>query len=291
MNKLTKIGWIGTGVMGKSMCKHLLKNGYDLSVFNRTPAKADELIQLGAKFLQPKEIAQSCDAVFLMLGYPIDVETMVLGEEGILNHMKKGSFLIDHTTSSPDLAAQIYTKALEKEVISYDAPVTGGDIGAREGRLVIMVGGDEQNFGTVQEIMKFYSSKIDLMGLGGQGQQTKMANQIMIAGCMIGTVEGMVYASKSGLNVEKMLALIGGGSAGSFSLNVYGPRIIKRDFEPGFYIEHFVKDLEICLKECEKMKLKLAGLELVHKLYKMLQDDGLGRKGTQALMLALEKLN
>lgn len=291
MNNFKKIGWIGTGVMGKSMCKHLINKGYELSIFNRTAAKATELIEMGAKFLEPIEIAKSCDIVFLMLGYPRDVEEMVLGEKGILKHMKKGKYLIDHTTSSPDLAIQIYSQAKELEINSYDAPVSGGDIGAREARLVVMVGGDEEGFSPVEEIMKCYSSKINLMGSAGKGQHTKMSNQIIIASTMVGVVEGMLYAKKANLDVEKVIQLLGGGAAGSFSLNIYGPRILKRDFEPGFYVEHFVKDLEICLKESEKMGLKLSGLELAHKFYKTMIDDGLEKKGTQGLMLAIEKLN
>lgn len=291
MNNLKKIGWIGTGVMGKSMCKHLINKGYELSIYNRTASKASELIDMGAKFLEPIEIAKSCETIFLMLGYPRDVEEMVLGEKGILQHMKKGSYLIDHTTSSPDLAVQIYNKAKEQGVYSYDAPVSGGDVGAREARLVVMVGGEESAFSPIEEIMKCYSSKINLMGDAGKGQHTKMSNQIIIASTMIGVVEGMLYAKKANLDVEKVIQLLGGGAAGSFSLNVYGPRILNRDFEPGFYVEHFVKDLGICLNEAEKMGLKLAGLELAHKFYSMMIEDGLGKKGTQGLMLVLEKLN
>ncbi len=277
--------------MGKSMCKHLINKGYEISIYTRTASKASELIDMGAKFLEPNEIAKSCEKIFLMLGYPKDVEEMVLGEKGILQHMKKGSYLIDHTTSSPDLAAKIFNKAKEQGVYSYDAPVSGGDIGAREARLVVMVGGDESAFSPVEEIMKCYSSKINIMGDAGKGQHTKMSNQIIIASTMIGVVEGMLYAQKANLDVEKVIQLLGGGAAGSFSLNIYGPRIIKRDFEPGFYVEHFVKDLGICINEAGKMGLKLAGLELAYKFYSMMIEDGLGKKGTQGLMLVLEKLN
>jgi len=291
MNKINKIGWIGTGVMGKSMCKHLISKGYDLSIFSRTASKTAELIDMGAKLHTPSEIATNCDVVFLMLGYPRDVQEVTLGKKGILINMKKGSYLIDHTTSSPNLAIEIYKEAKSLGINSYDAPVSGGDIGAREGKLVVMVGGDEKEFNPIEEIMKSYSAKINLMGGAGNGQHTKMANQTIIASTMIGAVEGMLYARKANLDVEKVLQLLGGGAAGSFSLNVYGPRILKRDFEPGFYIEHFVKDLEICLAECEKMGIELAGLKLAHKFYKTMIEDGLGRKGTQGLMLALEKVN
>lgn len=288
---MKKIGWIGTGVMGKSMCKHLLSKGYDLSIFSRTASKTKELIDMGAKLHSPAEIAVNCDVVFLMLGYPRDVQEVTLGENGILKKMKKGSYLVDHTTSSPDLAVKIYSEANSLGINSYDAPVSGGDVGAREGKLVVMVGGEEKEFNPVEEIMKNYSLKINLMGGAGNGQHTKMANQVIIASSMIGAVEGMLYARKANLDVEKVLQLLGGGAAGSFSLNVYGPRILKRDFEPGFYIEHFVKDLEICLEECEKMKIELSGLKLAHKFYRLMIEDGLGRKGTQGLMLALEKIN
>lgn len=277
--------------MGKSMCKHLISKGYELSVFSRTASKTAELIDMGAKANSPSEIASNCDIVFLMLGYPRDVQEVTLGDNGILKNMKKGSYLVDHTTSSPDLAIKIHSEAVNLGINSYDAPVSGGDVGAKEGKLVVMVGGEDSKFSPVEEVMKSYSAKINLMGPAGNGQHTKMANQTIIASTMIGAVEGMLYARKANLDVERVLQLLGGGAAGSFSLNVYGPRILKRDFEPGFYIEHFVKDLEICLAECEKMKLDLAGLKLAHRFYRTMIDDGLGRKGTQGLMLALEKVN
>jgi len=286
------IGWIGTGVMGKSMCKHLLKSGYQLSVYNRTISKTDELVNLGAKFMEPKEIAQTCDVVFLMLGYPKDVEDMTFNSDyGVLNHMKPGSLLIDHTTSSPDLAEKIYLAAKEKNISSWDAPVSGGDIGAREGRLVVMVGGPQEGFEEAKYIMQTYSSKISHMGDAGKGQHTKMTNQIFLASNMVGVCEGLLYAYKSGLNQQAVIELLGGGAASSFSLNVLGPRILKRDFEPGFFVEHFVKDMDIALNECEKMGIKLKGLELARSLYQIMIDDDLARKGTQGLYLALEKLN
>ena len=288
---INKIGWIGTGVMGKSMCKHLLKNGYDLAVFNRTEEKTRELIESGARFELPKIMSKNCDAIFLMLGYPKDVEDMTIGSEGILKSMKKGSFLIDHTTSSPNLAKRIYKESLERGVHSYDAPVSGGDIGARNGKLVVMCGGGQEKFKHVENVMMSYSSKIKLFGEAGQGQNAKMANQIIIGSTMIGLVEGLIYGYKTGLNLEELINLLGTGAAGSFSMNSYGPRILKRDFDPGFYVDHFVKDLQIALEECEKMNLNLKGLELALSFYKFLQEEGHGRKGTQALVLALEKMN
>lgn len=291
IGNIKKIGWIGTGVMGKSMCKHLLKNGYELMIFSRTKAKTEELIELGAKYMLPNEIAKECQAVFLMVGFPSDVEAIVLGEDGILKHMNEGSFLIDHTTSSPILAERIYYACEDKGIFSYDAPVSGGDVGARDGKLVVMCGGKDDKFEYVKEIMNVYSKDIRLMGGPGKGQHTKMANQVIIASTMVGVIEGLIYAQKAGLDLDSVISLLGGGAAGSFSLNVYGPRIVKRDFEPGFYIEHFVKDMGIALRECELMNIKLPGLELAHSLYKTLLEDNLGRKGTQGLYIALEKLN
>jgi 3-hydroxyisobutyrate dehydrogenase len=286
------IGWIGTGVMGKSMCKHLLKSGHQLFVYNRTASKTDELIELGAKFLEPKEIGKTCDIVFLMLGYPKDVEDMAFNADyGLLHHMKPGSYLIDHTTSSPDIAEKIYNSAKEKNISSWDAPVSGGDIGAREGRLVVMVGGPEEGFEQAKSVMQVYSSKISHMGGAGKGQHTKMTNQILLASNMVGVCEGLLYAYKSGLNQQAVIDLLGGGAASSFSLNVLGPRILRRDFEPGFFVEHFVKDMDIALAECEKMGIKLRGLELARSLYQIMMEDDLGKKGTQGLYLALEKLN
>jgi 3-hydroxyisobutyrate dehydrogenase len=283
-----KIGWIGTGVMGKSMCKHLLNAGYDLSVYNRTLSKVEELATMGAKISDIKTIGQSCDVVFLMVGYPSDVKQTV---DELLPNMKEGSYLVDHTTSSPDLAVAIHAEATKRNIYSWDAPVSGGDIGAREGRLVVMVGGQEEKFDVVKDIMQKYSSKINLMGGPGLGQHTKMTNQIFIAGGIIGVCEGLLYAYKAGLDLTKTVELLGGGAASSFSLNVYGPRIIKKDYEPGFFVEHFFKDMGIAIEESRRMGLKLRGLELAIELYKYMINEGLGRKGIQGLYMALEKLN
>jgi len=286
------IGWIGTGVMGKSMCKHLLKSGHKLFVYNRTTSKTDDLVQLGAKFLEPKEIGKTCDIVFMMLGYPKDVEEIAFNSEyGLIHHMKPGSYLIDHTTSSPDLAEKIFNAAKERNISSWDAPVSGGDIGARDGKLVVMVGGPNEGFEDAKSIMQTYSSKISLMGTAGKGQHTKMTNQIILSSNMVGVCEGLLYAYKAGLNQTAVIELLGGGAASSFSLNNLGPRILRRDFEPGFYVEHFVKDMDIALSESDKMGLNLQGLKLVRSLYQIMIDDNLGKKGTQGLYLALEKLN
>jgi 3-hydroxyisobutyrate dehydrogenase len=290
--KINKLGWIGTGVMGKSMCKHLLNAGYELMVYNRTESKTKELIEMGAKFADPKTIAQNCKIVFMMVGYPQDVEDMAFNSDyGLINNMQPGSYLIDHTTSSPDLAEKIYYAAKERGISSWDAPVSGGDVGAREGKLVVMVGGPEEGFSTVKEIMDWYSKQVVLMGSAGKGQHTKMTNQIILAGNMIGACEGLLYAYKAGLDQNTIISLLGGGAASSFSLVNLGPRIIKGDFEPGFYVEHYVKDMEIALSECKKMNLDLKGLQLVHSFYKIMMQDNLSKKGTQGLYLALEKLN
>lgn len=286
------IGWIGTGVMGKSMCGHLLKKGFNLSVYNRTRTKTEDLLNLGAKYLSPMEMAEQCDIIFLMVGYPKDVEEIVLNKDtGILRKMKKNSFLVDHTTSSPSLAQEIFKQGLELGINCLDAPVSGGDIGAREARLVVMTGGERSTFDRIKPIMESYSAKISLMGSAGMGQHTKMANQVIISSTMIGMVEGLLYAYKAGLDQNDVISLLSEGAAGSFSLKVYGPRIMKRDFEPGFYVEHFVKDMEIALNESKRMNLNLKGLELALEFYKIMIEDGLGKKGTQGLYLCLEKLN
>ena len=288
MQSALKIGWIGTGVMGKSMCKHLLNAGYNLTVFNRTASKTEELVSLGAKVSDIKTIGETCDVVFLMVGYPKDVQETV---DVLLPSMKEGSLLVDHTTSSPDLAKHIHAEASKRKIHVWDAPVSGGDIGAREGRLVVMVGGEEEKFDVVKDIMQKYSSKINLMGGPGLGQHTKMTNQIFIAGGIIGVCEGMLYAYKAGLDLTKTVELLGGGAASSFSLNVYGPRIIKRDFEPGFFVEHFFKDMGIAIEESRRMGLNFKGLELAIELYKYMIDEGLGKKGIHGLYYALEKMN
>jgi 3-hydroxyisobutyrate dehydrogenase len=286
-----KLGWIGTGVMGKSMVEHLMNAGYNLSIYTRTLSKAQPLLDKGAEFKSPAEIAASCDVVFTMLGYPKDVEEVVLGESGLLKHMQPGSLLIDHTSSCPNLAVRIHREALTKGVHSLDAPVTGGDVGARNGTLTIFVGGEEEQFTRASEIMKHYGQNIQHMGEAGTGQRTKLTNQIILAGNMIGMVEGIMYSYRAGLPVAKVVELISTGAAGSASLRVLGPRILKGDLEPGFYIEHYVKDMELALDEARRMNLCLPGLSMVHQFYKALVANGAGRKGTQGLILALEMLN
>ena len=288
----TSIGWIGTGVMGVQQARHLIEKGYKLSVYNRTESKADSLLKIGASFKSPQEIAKTCQLVILMLGYPHDVEEMLLGSEnGILKHMQKGAYLIDHTTSKPGLAIKIAEEASKLGVHSIDAPVSGGEIGAINGTLVAMCGGNEQSFQEIRPILSVYCKAANLLGEAGAGQHTKCVNQINIAGCMIGVCEGLIYAKKAGLNITQVLETIGGGAAGSFSLNVYGPKIIAKDMKPGFYVEHFVKDMEIVLDECRRMGIALPGLALVHQLYRGVIAQGGARLGVQSLIQALEGLN
>ena len=285
-----KIGWIGTGVMGKSMCKHLMDKGHKLSVFTRTASKAEDLLQAGAQWSTISDIASQNDVVILMLGYPKDLSDVVFNQ-GLLSNMKPGTLLIDHTTSSPKLAREIYEKAKEGHVQSIDAPVSGGDVGAKNGQLVVMCGGEQAAFEQAKPIFEVYGKTVNLLGGAGMGQHCKMSNQIAIAGQMIGVCESLVYGHRAGLDLDQLLATIGGGAAGSFGLTNYGPRILKGDYQPGFYVEHFVKDLEIALDEAREMNMSLPGLALVHQLYRSLMAQGGGRLGTQALMKALQTMN
>lgn len=290
MKDLKAIGWIGTGVMGNSMCKHLLKHGYSLSVFNRTASKTDELVALGAKYSSIKEIAQNCNLIFTIVGLPSDVREVYFSADGLLSNANENTIIVDHTTSSPDLAEEIFEKAAEKSISVIDAPVSGGDVGAKNGTLIAMCGGEEATYDKVKDIMSSYCANSRFFGDAGKGQHTKMANQVIIASTMVGLVEGMLYAYKAGLNVEQVVDLLKGGAAGSKSMEIYSSRIIKRDFEPGFFVEHFVKDLRIVIEETQKMKIKLKGMELALSFYELMVEQGLGRKGTQGLYLVLEKL-
>mmetsp|Transcript_74308 Transcript_74308/g.103233 ORF Transcript_74308/g.103233 Transcript_74308/m.103233 type:complete len:292 (+) Transcript_74308:35-910(+) len=289
------MGWIGTGVMGKSMAGHLLKahgNKPPMTVFNRTASKADDLIANGAKFMTAKEVAEQSDYVFLMLGHPHDVRNMVLdSDNGILNHMKPGSYLIDHTTSKPGLADEIYQHANKKDIFSVDAPVTGGDFGALSGKLCTMTGGDEEHCEHVKPLLLTYSQAVERMGGPGAGQHTKAANQIIIASTMMGNVESLIYGHKAGLDLNKMIQLLMGGSAGNTNLTKVGPKMLKRDFDPGFYVEHFVKDLGIVLDECRALDISLPSTALAHQFYQALVAQGGARMGTHGLLTTLEKFN
>jgi 3-hydroxyisobutyrate dehydrogenase len=285
------IGWIGTGVMGAPMAGHLLQAGYPLTVFNRTRGRAEELLSAGAAWADgPAEVAATSDSVFTMLGYPADVRETLLGDGGVLDAARPGSLIIDMTTSEPSLAKEIHAAAAERELQALDAPVSGGDVGARNAALVIMVGGDRSAFERAQPLLEILGRTVVLQGDAGNGQHTKMVNQIAIASGMIGMCEAMLYAQRAGLDVELAVDTIKDGAAGSWSLTNYGPRLLRGDLEPGFRIDHFVKDLGIALQEARRMQLPLRGTALAEQLYVAAQAEGFGQKGTQALLAALARL-
>ena len=289
---MEKIGWIGTGIMGKSMCLHLINAGYVIYVYNRTKKKAEDLITKGAKWCNsPSEVAESSNIIFTIVGYPEDVREVILGEDGILKAAKKDSIIVDMTTSEPSSAKEIYEKSKEKGVFSIDAPVSGGDIGAKQGKLAIMAGGDKDIFEKVLPFFKLMGKNISYIGGPGFGQHTKMANQILIASTMIGVVESLIYSYKAGLNLSDVIGIIGKGAASSWSINNLGPRIIKNDFGPGFTIKHFIKDMGIALQEAKEMKLSLPGLSLAYQFYISAKEIGLENLGTQGLYKVFEKMN
>ncbi len=292
ISKNTKIGWIGTGVMGAAMCERLMDAGYtSMTVFNRTASKAQALINKGATWANsPAEVAEQSEVIFTIIGFPKDVEEVYFGEQGILGAAKAGNVLIDMTTTQPSLAQKIYEVAKPKGISSIDAPVSGGDVGAKNGMLSIMIGGDEDTVNSVMPLFEIMGKNRIYEGKAGSGQHTKMCNQITIAGTTIGVCESLLYAHKAGLDLETMLKAISGGAAACWTLNNLAPRIVQRNFDPGFYVEHFIKDMEIALSEARNMNLPLSGLALVHQLYKALQAQGHGRKGTHALTLALEQM-
>ena len=278
--------------MGFWMCRHLVEAGYAMSVYNRSPDKAKPLVEMGAVLKQsPAEVAADSDIVFTIVGFPKDVREVILGQRGVLSAMPPGGVVVDMTTSEPDLARQMAEEGLQRQVTVLDAPVSGGDVGAREARLSIMVGGDPETFKRVEPLFRVMGKTVALMGPAGSGQHCKMANQILIAGTMIGVVESLLHAHRAGLDRDAVIAVIGQGAAGSWSINNLGPRIVAGNFEPGFMVDHFIKDLGIALDEATRMKLELPGLSLARRLYRKVKALGHGRKGTHALMLALEALN
>ncbi|MBP0724713.1 NAD(P)-dependent oxidoreductase [Bacillus sp. RG28] len=284
--KGSNIGFIGIGVMGKSMAKHLMNAGANLHIYNRTKEKAEELIEMGASWYNtPSELAPNCEVIITMVGFPYDLEEVFFNETGLLTTAKEGTIFIDFTTSTPSLAKKIDQITKEKGMYSLDAPVSGGDLGAREAKLAIMVGGDEEIFQKMSTIFNKLGQNIVYHGVAGSGQHVKMCNQIGIAGSMFGVCEALAYAKKAGLNGEKVLSSISTGAAGSWSLTNLAPRILKGDFEPGFYIKHFIKDMKIALDEAKKMELELPGLSLAKECYELLANKGLDEKGTQALYM------
>lgn len=285
-----KIGFIGIGVMGESMAGHLLKAGHDLYVYNRTKSKADRIVAEGATWCEDvKSIARQCDLIFTIIGVPSDVESVYLNEDGLVNHAKKGTILVDMTTSTPDLAKRIYEAGTPKGLKCLDAPVTGGDVGAQNGTLTIMVGGDRETFNEILPILELMGKTIVYMGAAGSGQHTKMANQIAIAGAAIGMVESLAYSKGAGLDLKTVLKAITSGSAASWQLSNMAPRIINDDFNPGFFIKHFIKDMRIASTESKAMDVDLPGLDLVLSLYEECQKHELENCGTQALYKLYEK--
>jgi len=284
----TRIGWIGTGVMGSSMCGHLMSAGFSATVFNRTKAKAQSLVERGAKWADtPRALAEASDVVFSIVGFPADVRDVILGPEGALAGSKPGTILVDMTTSEPSLAVEIFEQAAKKQVASIDAPVSGGDIGAREARLSIMIGGDKAIVEALNPCWSAMGKTIIHQGGPGAGQHTKVVNQILVAANMIGVCEALLYAYRAGLDLNVVLQSVSPGAAGSWSLSNLGPRIINGNFEPGFMVEHFIKDMGIALSEARRLKIALPGLALANQLYISLSAQGHGRDGTHALELAL----
>ncbi|KZE47174.1 oxidoreductase [Brevibacillus parabrevis] len=281
----TVVGFVGTGVMGKSMAKHFLQAGYTVLIYTRTKAKAQELLDAGAVWKeQVSELAAQANVIITMVGYPSDVEEVYLGADGIIAHAKPGTYLVDMTTSKPSLAQKIYEEAKQHSLYSLDAPVSGGDVGAREARLTIMVGGDQEAFEAVEPLLAIMGKNVVLQGGPGAGQHTKMCNQICIATNMIGVCEAIAYAKKAGLDPARVLTSIEAGAAGSWSLSNLAPRMIVENFAPGFYIKHFIKDMGIALEAAEEMGLLTPGLALSKSLYEELAEKGEADSGTQALI-------
>ena len=278
--------------MGRSMCGHLIRAGYAATVHTRTRDKAADLLGLGAAWADsPRAVAERSDVIVVMVGFPGEVRQVVLGDAGVLAGARPGSFLVDMTTSEPSLAEEIAAAGEAHGVICLDAPVSGGDVGAREARLSIMVGGDRAACDALDPIWRTVGKTIVHQGPAGSGQHTKMVNQILIATGMIGVCEALLYGYRAGLDLERVIQAVQTGAAGSWSLANYGPRILTGRFEPGFFVEHFIKDMGIALAEASRRKLSLPGLALAHQLYIALAAQGHARDGTHALMLALAQLS
>ncbi|MFB1099804.1 NAD(P)-dependent oxidoreductase [Terribacillus sp. JSM ZJ617] len=290
MGTIKKVGFIGTGVMGKSMSRNLMQAGFELAVYTRTKAKAEELIDAGAVWHDtPASLAASVDAVITMVGYPSDVREVYFGENGIIHHARPGTYVIDMTTSKPALAEEIHTEAKDKGIFALDAPVSGGDIGAQNGKLAIMVGGEADAFQAVLPVFEAMGENIILQGPAGFGQHTKLINQVTIASNMVGVCEAIAYAEHAGMDPSKVLQSITTGAAGSFSLSNLAPRMIKGDYDPGFYVKHFIKDMKLALEAAKEMGMTTPGLELSLSLYERLAENGDEDLGTQALIKLFTK--
>ena len=288
----TKVGWIGTGVMGSSMCRHVLSAGYRVILHSRTKAKAQPLLDLGAMWADsPCAVAAESDILFTMVGFPQDVRTVYFGETGTFAGAQPDTILVDMTTTDPVLSREIAERATARGILAIDAPVSGGDVGARNGALSIMIGGDTKSVQAAMPLFELLGKKIVHQGGPGTGQQAKLCNQIVIAGTMIGVCESLLYGYKAGLDLNRMLESIRGGAAACWTLDNLAPRILQRNFDPGFFVEHFIKDMGLALEEAKRMELVLPSLTLVHQLYQTVQSLGHGRSGTHALMLALESLS
>ena len=284
------VGFIGIGVMGRSMAGHLLDAGYSVHVYNRTQAKAQDLVDRGAQWQSsPGKVAAAADVIITIVGFPVDVESVYLGEDGVLAQARSGSLAIDMTTSCPNLASRIAQEAAAKGIEVLDAPVSGGDIGAREARLSIMVGGSVSGFERALPLFEIMGKNIVHQGPAGSGQHTKMCNQIAIASGMMAISEAMAYAKKSGLQPETVLKSIESGAAGSWSLTNLAPRVLKEDYAPGFFVKHFIKDMKIAIESAQAMGLELPGLQLAKKLYDQLASKGCEDDGTQALFKLYEE--
>jgi 3-hydroxyisobutyrate dehydrogenase len=291
-DKLPRIGWIGTGVMGLSMCGHVLAKGYPVTVSTRTKSRAQPLLDKGAAWSDtPVQVGANSDIVFTIVGFPSDVREVYFGGDGLLPRARAGQIFVDMTTTEPQIAKEIDEAARKKGAAGVDAPVSGGDVGARNATLSIMIGGDRAAIDRVMPLFEAMGKRIMVQGGAGAGQHTKMSNQIVIAGTMIGVCESLLYAYKAGLSLETMVECIRGGAAACWALDNLAPRVIKRDFAPGFFVEHFIKDMGIALAEADRMNIALPGLALVHQLYIALRAQGDGKRGTQALMLALERMS
>ena len=288
----TRIGWIGTGIMGSSMCGHLLGHGFPVTIWNRTRSKAEPLLASGGTWADDAaSVAKASDIVFTMLGYPSDVRQVIAGESGVFAGARPGNIVVDMTTSEPSLAVELATEAARRGMHSLDAPVTGGDVGARNGTLSIMVGGEQEAFDAVRPCFDLLGSMTILQGGPGAGQHTKAVNQTLIASNMVGVCEGLLYAQRARLDIESVLASVGPGAAGSWSLSNLAPRMLRGDFAPGFIVDHFVKDMGIALAEARRMRLSLPGLALAEQLYIAVQAAGRGTDGTQALITALASVS
>jgi 3-hydroxyisobutyrate dehydrogenase len=288
----TRIGWIGTGVMGRSMCGHLIDAGYRATLFNRSRDKAQSLLDKGAQWADsPRQVAEASDVVFSIVGFPSDVRSVILGDDGVLAGSRAGNIVVEMTTSQPSLAVEIAAAANARGVFAVDAPVSGGDLGARNATLSIMIGGDAAAVESLAPLLERLGKTIVHQGGPGAGQHTKMVNQTLIAAGMVGVCEALLYGYRAGLDLEKVLQSVASGAAGSWSLSNLAPRIIANNFAPGFFVEHFIKDMGIILEESRRMQIALPGLALAHQMYVALAAQGHARDGTQALELALARMS